>query len=167
MSSFFFQRGDVFSGLGLLVGVAALVVVAGAVKADAQLAAEAPHGRPAGADALGFEQVVGQLLVSPVGAVEPMLGRPVDDPAAHLVGQGSGEFAGLAFGLLGSQGLEAGVAVGIEPAGHGLSVHAQVGGDVLAWAAAVGHKDDLEAVPELGVRRGAEEGIEALDLGWR
>jgi hypothetical protein len=46
-------------------------------------------------------------------------------------------------------------------------VDAQVGGDVLAGAAAVGHQDDLEAVAELAVGGGAEEGVEVLGLGRR
>ena len=54
---------------------AALVVVAGAVQAGAELAAEAADGGPAGAEALGLEQMIGQFLVGPGGAVEALRGR--------------------------------------------------------------------------------------------
>src|SRR5262249_4098564 len=135
---------------------------------DADLHAEPLDGAAGGPHAAGLAEVVGEFRVRPVGPVEALPGRPVDDPAAQLAGQRRGDVARLALGLLGSQGVEGAAAVGVEPAGDGPGVDAQVGGDVLAGAAPVGHQDDLEAVPELAVGGGAEECVEAFSLGrWQ
>ena len=68
------------------------------------LAAEPLHGRAAGRDAVGLEQVVGQLGVGPVGPVEPLAGRPLDDPAADLLGQVGRDRRGVPLGLAGPRG---------------------------------------------------------------
>lgn len=115
---------------------------------------------------MGLEEVVGQLLVGPAGPVQALAGGPLDDPAAQLVGQRRGDLARLALGLAGLEAAEAAGAVGVEPAGDGPAVEPQVGGDVLACPAAVGHEDDLEAVAQFAVVGGAEEGVEAVGL-WR
>src|SRR5438309_712836 len=80
--------------LGLPVLIAPQVAVRRAVRADVDLPAEAVHGRAGGLDAVGLPQVAGQLLVGPVGPVEALLGRAVDDPAADLVGQAVGDLGG-------------------------------------------------------------------------
>lgn len=139
------ERGDVLTGLGLLLGLAAFVVVAGAVQADAQLTAEAVDGRPAGADSLGPEQVIGQLLVSPVGTVEALGGRPLDHPALDRVGQVGGDLAGLAGGLAWAQAIEAVLQLSIEPALHGARVDGQVRGDLLVGPVPGGQAYDLDA----------------------
>src|SRR5262249_57162997 len=82
-----FQPGLVLPGLFLLGRVAAQVAVGRPVRADADLRAEALHGAARGLDAFGLEQVVGQLLVRPVGPVEPAAGPPADDPGLDLVGR--------------------------------------------------------------------------------
>lgn len=114
---------------------------------------------------MGLEQVVGQLGVRPVGAVQPLLGRPVEDPTLDIVGQLDGDLAGCAFGLAGPQAVEAPLQVGVEPAGYGASADAQVGGDVLVGPAAVGQQDDLEPVAEFAVLGGTKGLLEALDFG--
>jgi hypothetical protein len=126
-------------------------VVAGAVQADAELAAEAADGGPAGADALGLEQVVGQLLVGPVGAVEALRGRPLDDPALEFVGQYGGDLAGLARGQARTQAVEPAFEVGVEPALDGARGDGQVLGDLLVGPVPGGQADDLDAIAELGV----------------
>jgi hypothetical protein len=123
------------------------------------------HGRAGGADAVGLEQVIGQLGVRPVGTVQPLLGRPLDDPAFDLVGQRGGDLAGGSLGLAGLQAVEAAFQIGIEPTGNGAAVDAQVGGDVLVGPAAVGKQDNLEPVAEFAVLRGAEQLLEPLDFG--
>src|SRR4051794_36116295 len=100
----------------------------------------------------------------PVGPVQALFGRSVDDPAAQLVGQRRRDGAWSALGLLGLQRVEPAVAVGVEPTRDGFAVDAQIGGDVLAWSAPVGHPDDLEAIPEFPVVGGAEESVEAVAL---
>jgi hypothetical protein len=139
-------------------------MVAGAVQADAQLAAEAADGGPAGADALGLEQVVGQLLVGPVGAVETLLGRPLDHPALHLVGQPGGDLAGVARGLARADALEAALQVGVEPALDGARGTGQVLCDVLVRPVAAGQPDDLDAVAVLRVGLLTEGLVEPLGL---
>jgi hypothetical protein len=57
----------------------------------------------------------------------------------------------LASGLLGPQAVKPVSAEGVRLAGDGFPVDAEVGGDVLAGAALVGHEDDLEVVPEFSV----------------
>src|SRR3954468_15689298 len=74
------------------------------------------HGRAGRGDAVGLVQVVGQLFVGPVGAVEPLLGGPLDDPTADLFRQGSGDLAGGTFGFTRTQAAEAALQVGVEPA---------------------------------------------------
>src|SRR5262249_34503779 len=138
----FSQVGQVLLGPGLLLGVAALVVVGRPVQPDADSGAEALHGAAGGLDAAGLAQVVGEFLVGPVGSVQALLGRPIDDPAAHVVGQCCGDLARLALGFLGLQPAQPTVAIGVEPTGDRLAVDPQVGGDVLACSAAVGHEDD-------------------------
>src|SRR5262249_52543269 len=66
------------------------------------------------------------------------------------------------------QPVQPSVAIGVEPAGNGLAVDAQVGGDILACPAAVGHEDDLEAVAEFAVVGSTEEAVEAFGFGsWQ
>ena len=74
---------------------------------------------------MGFEQVVGEFLVAPVGPVPSWLGRPVDDPPFDLVGQQLGDAARRALGLLGSQGVAPVSTVGVDPPGDGLAVAAR------------------------------------------
>src|SRR5262249_14011163 len=144
-----------------------LVVVGRPVQADADPGAEALHGAAGGLDALGLAEVVGEFLVGPVGPVQALLGRPVDDPTAHVVGQGLGNLARFALGFAGLQAVEPAFGVGVEPAGHRFAVDPPVGSAVLACSAAVGHEDDLEAVAELAVVGGAEAGVEAFGFcGW-
>src|SRR4051812_41524197 len=96
--------------------------------------------------------MVYQFLVGPVGTVQPLLGWPLDDPAADLVGQGVGDLGRGPLGLPRLQGVQSAVAVGVEPAGHAAAVDAEVSGDVLSWSSAVRHEDDLHAVTQLAVR---------------
>src|SRR4051812_13831729 len=128
------------------MGVAAQEAVSGAVQADADLAAEAADGGPAGADAFGFEQGVGQLLVGPVGAVETLFGRPFDDPALDLVGRLGGDLTGVTFGLARADAAEAALQVGVEPALHAARGDGQVLCDLVAGPVAAGQADDLDAV---------------------
>src|SRR5262249_58603352 len=95
----FFLGVDVLAGLLLLGGVAAQVAAGRAVQADADLAAEAAHGGAVGADAFGLLQVVGQLRVGPVSPLQALLGRPLDDPTADLVGQAVGDVGRSSLGL--------------------------------------------------------------------
>src|SRR5262249_55574349 len=113
----FFKPLQVFLGLLLLGRIATQVTVGGPVGANADLLAEAVHRRAGGLDAVGLQQVVGQLLVGPVGPVQAASRRPVDDPTADLVGHRVGDVGSLALSLFGEQALEAVFAVGVEPAG--------------------------------------------------
>jgi len=160
--SAFFQRGDVFIGLLLLVGVATQQAVGGTVQPDADLAAETPDGSPAGSAALGLEEVVGQFLVGPAGAVQTLFGRPVDDPTPDRVGQGVGDGRLSPLGLAAAQPVEALVEVGVEPALDGAWGDGQVGGDVLVRSSALGQADDEEAVADLGVGFLAKGHVEPL-----
>src|SRR5262249_8888376 len=164
----FSQVRQVLLGPGLLRGFAALVVVGRPVQADADLGAEALDGTAGGLDAAGLAEVVGEFLVGPVGPVQPLLGGTVDYPCADLVGQCCGNLARFAFGLPGLKPVKPSVAVGVEPTGDRLAVDPQVGGDVLACSAAVGHEDDLEAVAKFAVVGGTEEAVEAFGFGgWQ
>src|SRR5262249_55145623 len=146
----------------LPVGVAAQVAVGRAVQADVDLGAEALHGAARGADAVRLVQVVGQLGVRPVGPVQALPGRPVDDPATHLAGQPVGDLGRPALGLAGPQ---AAGAVGVQPACDAAAVDAQVEGDVLPRPAAVGHQDDLQAVAQEAVACDAEQFVQPQGLG--
>src|SRR5262249_42685847 len=141
----------VLLGLCLLDGVAALVVVGGAVDGNADLLAVTLHGRARGADAFGLVQVVGQLLVGPVGPVQPLLGRPLDDPAFDLVGQAGGALAGLAWGLGRAQAVEPTIQVGVEPALHRTRGYSQVRGYLLVGPVAARQPDYLHAVSVLRI----------------
>ena len=79
----------------------------------------------------------------------------------------TGMWPGLPAAFLGRCPIGSVGAVGVEPPGDGASVNPQVGGDALSGAAAVGHEYDLEPVPELTVRRRAEQDFEAFRLGRR
>ncbi|MFO0878160.1 MAG: hypothetical protein U0840_12490 [Gemmataceae bacterium] len=105
---------------------------------------------------MSLVEVVGQLLVRPPGPFEALLGRPLDHPAFDLVGQRGGDLGGRSLGLAGHQAGQAALAVGVEPALDGAAVDAQVGGEVLAPAALVGHQDDLKAVAVRPVVGGPE-----------
>lgn len=140
------------------------MVVSGAVDADADLRAEALHGASGGPDALGLQQVIGQLFMGPVGAVQPLLGRPFDDPALDLLGQFGRDVAGLARGLARADAVEATVEIGVEPALHGACGDGQVGSDVLVGSVATGKADDLDAVFVLRVGLLAVGLLEALRL---
>jgi hypothetical protein len=139
-------------------------VVGGAVDGYADLLAEALHGGAGGLDAVLLVQVVGQLLVSPVGAVEALLGGPLDDPVLDLVGQREGDAGLLARGLAPVQAVQALLAEGVEPARHGAAVDAEVQGDVLPRPPAVGHEHDLQAVAQLAVLSLLEQLFETLRL---
>src|SRR5689334_21423852 len=102
--------------------------------------------------------------MGPVGAVESLLGRSVDDPAADLVGQSSRDFAGCALGLARPQTIEALVQVGVEPALDGSRAEGQVLGNVLVGPVAAGQADDLDAVFVLRVGFLVEGQVEALRL---
>ncbi len=80
------QLGQVLLGPGLLDGVAALVVIGRPVQPDADVGAETLDGTAGGLDASGLAEVVGEFRVGPVGPVQALLGRPLDDPTAHVVG---------------------------------------------------------------------------------
>jgi hypothetical protein len=151
----------------LLVRVAALVVVTGAVQADAQLPAEAAYGGPAGADALGLEQVISQPLVGPVGAIQALFGRPFDDPALEFVRQIGGDLAGCTRGLARADAVEPAFEVRIEPALDGARTEIQIRGDVLVGPVAAGQAGDLDAVPVLGVGLFAEGTVRPLRLPLR
>jgi hypothetical protein len=161
------QRRLFGAGLGLRLGVAAQVAVPGAVQAAAELAAEAAHGRSAGPDAVGLEQVIGQLLVGPGGPVQAAGGRPVDHPALDRVGQAGGDLGRGALGLAGPEAVGAAVEGGVEPALDGARRDAQVGGAVRVPPAAMGQEHDLEAVAPLAVRGPAERLRKAPGLGVR
>ena len=109
--------------------------------------------------------MVGQLGVGPVGPVEPLAGRPVDHPAADLLGHLGRDRRGVPLGLAGPQAVEAAFEVGVEPPLDGAGRDPQVGGDVLVLAAPVGQPDDLEPVQELAVGGLAEGPFEASGLG--
>src|SRR5262249_54753489 len=136
------------------------------IESDTDLGAEPLHGTPRSADALGLVQVVGEFLMRPVSTVEALFRRPVDDPAAHLVGEGGGNVARLALGFLGLQRGETAIAVGVEPARDGLALNAQGGSNILARPSPVGHQDDLKPIAEASVSGGAEAGVEVFGLGW-
>ena len=78
-----FSGSDLGAGGRLFGRVAAEEAVGRPVRADAVLGPESLHGRGRHAEAAGLVQVVGQFGVGPVGAVEALLGRPVDDPLAE------------------------------------------------------------------------------------
>jgi hypothetical protein len=113
---------------------------------------------------VGLEQVVGQFGVGPVGPVQALLGRTVDDPALALVGPLGGARAGRPPGLAGPQPVEPALQVGVEPALDRPAVDAQVGGAVLVLAALVGQQDNVDAVAELAVLGGTECRFEPLDV---
>src|SRR5262249_31161099 len=126
------------------------------------------HGAAGGLDAAGLAEVVGEFLVGPVGPVQALLGRPVEDPTTHGIGQGCGDLARFALGFPGLKPVQPSVAVGVEPTGDRLAVDPQVGGDVLAGSAAVGHEDELEAVAQFAVVGRTEEAVEVFGLGgWQ
>src|SRR5262245_33907511 len=81
----------------------------------------------------------------PLARSRPCLAGP-SMTAADRVGQCCGNLTRFAFGLPGRKPVQRSVAVGVEPTGDRLAVDPQVGGDVLACAAAVGHEEDREAV---------------------
>src|SRR3954462_5724777 len=86
-----FQGRQLDLGLGVLRRVASQEAVAGPVGADLMLLTDRLHGRLLDGDALGLEEMVGQLLMGPVGPVQPLLGWSVDDPLAEGRGQLGGE----------------------------------------------------------------------------
>jgi hypothetical protein len=129
------------------------------------LGPERLQGRFADPDALGLEQVVGQLGVGPVGPVEPLLGWPVDDPLAEGRGQVGGQ---LGFGPLGLAWLElvqAAGQVGVEPALGRPRGGPGVGSDLRVLAAPVGHQDNLDAVPEGAIGGRLEQAFQLANLG--
>jgi len=130
------------------------------VQADADLAAEAADRGTAGADAVGLIQVVGQFLMGPVGPVQAVCGRPVDDPAADRLGQATGNGRRPALGLAASQPVGAALEVGVEPALDAARRDGQVPGDVPVGPTAVGQADDLNAVARLEVGFVAEKEVE-------
>src|SRR5262249_25888606 len=91
-ASAFFELRQFLAGGSLLDGIATQEAVRRPIDADAQLATEATDRRAAGPDALGLEQVIGQLGIGPVGPVESLLGRPLLHPRLDLVGQVSWDF---------------------------------------------------------------------------
>src|SRR5207245_2290319 len=117
---------DILFGLGLFLGLAAQEAVGGPVGADADLAAEPLHGAAAGLDARGLVQVVGQFFMGPVGAVKPLLGRSLDDPAFDFLVHRGGDLGLSALGLARSQAIESLVEVGIGPALHGARRRGQI-----------------------------------------
>src|SRR5262245_42174907 len=156
----FFQARQLLPGLLLPGRVAAQVAVGGPVGADAELAAQPLHRRAAGADAVGAVQVLGQLLVGPVGPVQPLPGRPLDDPAAEFGAQLRRDLGPGAGGLARGEAVGAALEVGVEPALHGAGAHPQVVGDGLPRQAMVGQADGVESVAELGVGGGAESPLQ-------
>ena len=114
---------------------------------------------------MGLAEVVGQLGVSPVGSVEPLLGGPFDDPAADDPGQMGRDRRGMSLGLAGLEGGDSALEVSVEPVLNGSRGDAQVGGDVLVGSTPMGQPDDLEAIMELAIGR-LEEGLfEASGVG--
>ena len=109
-------------------------------------------------------EVIGQLGVGPVGPVEPLAGRPLDDPAADDPAQVGRDGRGVPLGLEGLQGRQATPEVGVEPSLDGARRDAQVGGDVLVGPTPMGHADDLEAIPDLAVSRLQERLFESSGL---
>src|SRR5581483_4815174 len=154
----------VLLGLRLLHGVAALVMVGGAVDADADLLAVALHPRARGADAFGLVQVVGQLLVGPVSAVEALLARALDDPAFDLVGQSGRDLSRRARGLAWAQAIEPALQVGVEPALDGARGDGQVRGYLLVGPVPAGQPHYLDAISVLRVGFLAIGQFEALRL---
>src|SRR5262249_56879283 len=102
--------------------------VDGPIGSDARLVAGHLHGRLLHADARGLVEVVGQLGVGPVGPVEPLLGRPLDPPAA-TAGRGRRSAWASPPRFTGAQAVEAALQVGVEPALDGARGDAQVLGD--------------------------------------
>jgi len=107
---------------------------------------------------------VGVHHMGPVGAIQALLGGPTPDPVADGVGEGIGDLGGGPLGLAGPEPVAAPLQVGVEPALDGAGCHAEVGGDVLVGAAAMGHEDDLGAIAEGAFVGGAEQFLERLDF---
>jgi hypothetical protein len=105
--------------------------------------------------------------VGPASAVQPLLGRAVDDPTAYLVGQGVGNSGPAAWGLAAAQSSEALVQVSVEPALDRAWGDGQILCDVLVESATLGEADDQEAVFDLRVAFLAEGVVEALGLRRR
>lgn len=145
-SALAFNSANSPSALGLFDRIAPQQAVGRPIRPDLVLAAEPLHGRAAGGDAVGLPPVVGQLGMGPVGPIEPLGRRPVDDPAAD-----DRDRQRLALGLARPQGGDAALEVGIEPVLDGAGADAEVGGDVLGEPTPVGEPDDLESVPELSI----------------
>ena len=99
---------------------------------------------------MGLEQVVGQLGVGPVRPVQALFGRSIDDPPADLVGQARRDRARGPLGFAGPEPAEPAFQVGVEPALDSSAVDAQVGGDVLVSAAAMGQEDDWDGCDRAG-----------------
>jgi hypothetical protein len=95
---------------------------------------------------MGLEQVVGQFGMGPVGPVQPLSDRPLDDQAADLLTQVSRDLRLSALGLARPQAGESVLQVGVEPTLDGAGGHPQVGGDVRVLAAPMGEPDDLDSV---------------------
>jgi hypothetical protein len=113
---------------------------------------------------VGLLQVVGQLGMGPVGPVQPLLDRPLDDPAADLLAQMSRDLRRSALGLSGPEAVEAPVEVGVEPALDGAGRDREVGGDVPVLAASMRQADDLQAIAGLAVGGLTEGQFEASGL---
>lgn len=102
--SAFFQAGRVLTGLGLLLGIVPQEAAAGPIDPDLELAAETLHGRATGTDARRAVQVLDRFGAGPVGPVQALLGRLLDDPAAnHLLGHRWRDLGLCGLGLAGMQ----------------------------------------------------------------
>ena len=113
---------------------------------------------------LGFEEVVGEFLVGPVGPVESLFGRPLDHPLTDLGGQRFRDLARRTLGFLESKSVESPVAVSVDPAGDGLAVDAQVGGDVWRGRPRWAMSTIWRRYPELDVVGRVEQGVQAVGL---
>jgi hypothetical protein len=121
----------------------------------------AADGSAPGQDAVRLVHVVGQFRVRPAGAVQTLLGRPLDDPTVDLLGQVGRDLKQAAFGLARSQAIKAAFEVGVELALYGARRTGQIVGDVLVGTASAGQANDRACVSEVG--RLAHEGC-PLDL---
>lgn len=123
------------------------------------------HGRFANADTLGLEQVVGQFGVGPVGSVKSLFGGPVDHPLAEDGDQIGGQLGLGSLGLAGLESVQTTTEVGVEPALDRAWGGCGIDSDLRVLAAAVGHKNDLDAVSQDGIGGRPEQTLQLANLG--
>jgi hypothetical protein len=163
----FFEHGEVFLGGGLLGRIAPQESIRWAVGMNAMLTTEDLERRRTDAQPLGLIEVVGQLRVGPIGAIQPTGGWPINHPLPQNGRQVCREFGRRALGLAGTEASKATIQVGVEPALHRALRRAGVVRNRRVPSAAVRHQDNLDAVAEFRISCRPEDLFQPLVLNVR